>query len=187
MNCYEDALRILTALQTQNPTDAKDAPLSRHHSRTHRDNARIAKRHRRALAEYQSSAAIRVPLATEFPNDTQMLRDAAIAYEKLANVMTAAGNLNDALENRQRSLEIFTRLAEADPKNVLAQQSLGISYHSPGRLVRRAGCAQSATTRRGHRQLRAGARNPAQNSEASDKKVGALLEGIETELKKFRR
>src|SRR3712207_6746736 len=64
-----------------------------------------------------------------------VVRDAAIAHEKMANVMAAAGDLSGALENRQRSLEIFQRLATADPKNVLGQRSLAISYTHLAKLL----------------------------------------------------
>ena len=45
--------------------------------------------------------------------------------------MTAAGDLRRALQNRRESLAIFNRLAEADPKNVLAQRSLAVSHMPP--------------------------------------------------------
>jgi tetratricopeptide (TPR) repeat protein len=56
------------------------------------------------------------------------VRDAAIAYEKLGSAMAASGDLEAALAHRQKSLELFRGLREADPKNVLAQHSLAVSH-----------------------------------------------------------
>jgi non-specific serine/threonine protein kinase/serine/threonine-protein kinase len=81
-----------------------------------------------AAAEYQLSADIRVPMAAEFPNDSTMLRDAAIAYEKLGAAMSATGDLDAALINRQKSLDLFRALHAADRQNVMAQHSLAISH-----------------------------------------------------------
>jgi tetratricopeptide (TPR) repeat protein len=69
-----------------------------------------------------------VPLAAESPNDTNLARDAAIAYEKLGAAMIATGDLEAALAHRQKSLELFRRLLEVDAKNVLAQHSLAVSH-----------------------------------------------------------
>jgi tetratricopeptide (TPR) repeat protein len=88
-----------------------------------------------AVAEYQLSADIRVPMAAEFPNDTTMLRDGAIAYEKLGTAMSATGDLAAALSNRQKSLEMFRALLNADPQNVMAQHSLAISLLHLGDLL----------------------------------------------------
>ncbi|MDQ6938998.1 MAG: serine/threonine-protein kinase [Verrucomicrobiota bacterium] len=187
MRCYEDALSILAALQTRNPSDAKTR---RYLGIIHERIGAMRELQNNvagALAEYQSSAAIRVPLATEFPNDTQIVRDAAIAYEKLANVMTTAGDLEAALTNRQHSLEIFTRLAEADPKNVLAQQSLGISYVHLADLL---GAPDSPNLKRPDDAIVNYERARdilLKNSEASDKKIGDLLQGLQAELEKLRR
>ncbi len=186
MRSYGDALIILAALEKQNPGDARTRRyLGIIHERigTMRE---LQNDVTGALAEYQSSAAIRVPLAAEFPNDTQLVRDAAVAYEKLANVMTAAGDLEAALNDRQRSLEIFTRLAESDPKNVLAQQSLGISYLHLADLL---GAPDSPNLKRPADAVANYARARdilLKNSEASDKKVGDLLQGIQAELGKLR-
>ena len=67
-------------------------------------------------------------LATSSPENTEVVRDLAIAHEKVGNVMIATGNLTGALESRLKSLEIFSQLAKADPGNVQARQSLAISY-----------------------------------------------------------
>ncbi len=187
MRCYEDALSILAALQTQNPSDAKTR---RYLGLIHERIGAMRELQNDvagALTEYQSSAAIRVPLATDFPNDTQLVRDAAIAYEKLANAMTAAGDLDAALNNRQRSLEMFTRLAEADPKNVLAQQSLGISYLHLADLL---GAPDSPNLKRPVDAIANYERARdilLKNYEASDKRVGDLLQEIQAELEKLGR
>jgi tetratricopeptide (TPR) repeat protein len=81
-----------------------------------------------AQSAYERSAEIRVPMAAEFPNDSNIVRDGAIAYEKLGDAMVAAGNLDAALAHRQRALEMFRNLLQVDPQNVHAQQSLAISH-----------------------------------------------------------
>ena len=81
-----------------------------------------------AQTAYERSAEIRVPMAAEFPNDTNIVRDGAIAYEKLGDAMVAAGKLAAALDHRQKALEMFRNLLQVDPKNVHAQQSLAVSH-----------------------------------------------------------
>ncbi len=56
-----------------------------------------------------------------------MVRDVAITEEKIGNVLTRNRKLAGALESRRKSLEIFQRLASADPQNVQAKESLAIS------------------------------------------------------------
>ena len=83
---------------------------------------------RQAQEHYRVSQRIREELAEKHPENTDIVRDAAIAQEKLANVLMASGERAAALECQQKSLEIFERLAETDPRNVLARRSLAISY-----------------------------------------------------------
>ncbi len=64
-----------------------------------------------------------------------MVRDAAVAHEKMGNVLRSLGDLTGALGHRRASLEIFQRLAEADARNVQAQRSLAISYMHLGDLL----------------------------------------------------
>lgn len=180
MRSYDDALRILSALEAQNPRDAKTRRyLGIIHERigTMRE---LQNDVALALSEYQSSAAIRVPLAAEFPNDSQMVRDAAIAHEKMANVQTTAGQLNEALQSRRRSLEIFEHLASADPKNVLAQQSLGISCMHLGELLATMNSREESigTFQRAADVL-------SKNSEPSDSLIYGHLQNIREQLAKL--
>ena len=87
-----------------------------------------------ARTAYERSAEIRVPMAAEFPNDTSIVRDGAIAYEKLGDATAATGDFDAALENRRRALEMFRSLLQADPQNVHAQQSLAVSHIHLGDL-----------------------------------------------------
>lgn len=122
------ALQIFESLHAADPTNAK---VRRFIGVMHeRMGAMLALRNDAAgaIAEYQRSAAIRVPMAAESPNDTNLARDAAIAYEKLGSAMVASGDVTAALVNRQKSLELFRSLLDADPKNVLAQHSLAVSH-----------------------------------------------------------
>jgi tetratricopeptide (TPR) repeat protein len=88
-----------------------------------------------ALNTYRKSLTIREALASDFPNHTDAVRDAAIAHEKIGNAMTALGDLNAALESRRKSLHIFQDLARSDVKNVQAQRSVAISYTHLGDLL----------------------------------------------------
>jgi tetratricopeptide (TPR) repeat protein len=88
-----------------------------------------------ALETYRKSRAIREPLAADFPTDTDAVRDAAIAHEKIGDAMAAKGELREALESRRKSLEIFQKLVDADPQNVQARQSLAISYLHLGEIL----------------------------------------------------
>ncbi|MBA3514350.1 MAG: hypothetical protein H0T77_08250 [Pyrinomonadaceae bacterium] len=81
-----------------------------------------------ARDNYVESQVIRQWLATSYSENTEAVRDLAVAHEKMGNVMSAKGNLTAALESRRKALEIFSQLAKADPGNVQAQQSLAISY-----------------------------------------------------------
>lgn len=78
---------------------------------------------------------MRDDLARSYPDNTDVVRDAAVAHEKMGNVLKALGNFRSALESRRQSLEIFKRLAAADPKNRQAQHSLAISYMHLGDLL----------------------------------------------------
>ncbi|MDQ2919428.1 MAG: hypothetical protein M3R10_06080, partial [Verrucomicrobiota bacterium] len=187
MQRYATALGILVRLYEQTPHDAKTRRyLGIIHERIgamyeQRNDAAGAR------AEYQSSAAIRVPLAEELPYDTQIVRDAAVAYEKLANADTALGDLPSALTNRQRALEIFKRLAEGDTKNVLAQQSLGISYVHLADLL---GSPDSPNLKRPEEAIANYERAREillRNAEPSDKRIAGLLQGIQNELDQLRR
>src|SRR3712207_1346806 len=89
-------------------------------------------------------------------------------------------------ENRQRSLEIFTRLAEADPKNVLAQRSLGISHLHLAELL---GSPESPNLGRRaealahyERALEIFSKSP----EANDPKIRARIDLIEERLRALR-
>lgn len=128
MESYRAARKILESLHAADPADAKTRRfLGMIHERIG-TMLELQKDVAGALSEYQMSAEIRVPLAAEFTDNTPIVRDAAIAYEKIANTMSALGNLDAALENRRKSLEMFSNLLKADPKNAEAQHSLAISH-----------------------------------------------------------
>jgi tetratricopeptide (TPR) repeat protein len=81
-----------------------------------------------ALAAYGKSLSIREPFAAEHPTDVDAIRDAAIAHEKVGNVLAAKGSWKEALESLRKSLGIFRQLVEADPQNAQARHSLALSY-----------------------------------------------------------
>ena len=99
MQNYRVALKILESLHAADPTDAKTRRfLGMIHERIGA-MFELQKDISGALAEYQKSAEIRVPLAAEFADNTPIVRDAAISYEKIGNVMSVRGDLEAALEN----------------------------------------------------------------------------------------
>ncbi|CAN5656521.1 hypothetical protein BH20ACI3_BH20ACI3_14790 [soil metagenome] len=64
-----------------------------------------------ARDNYVESQVIRQWLATSYSENTEAVRDLAVAHEKMGNVMSAKGNLTAALESRRKALEIFSQLA----------------------------------------------------------------------------
>ena len=133
---YEEALRLLQSLPaTDGADDYKRKRLIGVVEERHGTMHEIAGHMAEAREHYAASQAIRLELAEQYPDNGDIVRDAAISHEKMANIMVASGQLEVALESRQRSLEIFTRLAQADPKSVYAQRSLAISYMHLAQLL----------------------------------------------------
>ena len=66
-------------------------------------------------------------LAATSPEQQEVQRDLAIAYEKLGNVQLASGRAGAAESSYRGALSEFERLAKADPSNVVAMRSVAIS------------------------------------------------------------
>ncbi|MGI9087807.1 MAG: protein kinase domain-containing protein [Chthoniobacterales bacterium] len=85
-----------------------------------------------ALESYRKAQAICDRLLATNPADTQAQRTLGVVQEKISDVQAAMGNLPAAVANAQRSLGAFTKLAQADPTAIAAQQSLAISLFKAG-------------------------------------------------------
>jgi hypothetical protein len=67
-------------------------------------------------------------LAKADPGNAGWLRDLAVAYNKVGDVLVAQGNLPEALKSYRDSLAIVDRLAKADPGNAGWLRDLAVSY-----------------------------------------------------------
>jgi non-specific serine/threonine protein kinase/serine/threonine-protein kinase len=132
---YLAASKILESLRASGATDERSRRLLGIVYERIGTMEEAEKNFEEALQTYKKSLAIREALATDFPNNTDAVRDAAIAHEKIGNAMTALGHLDAALESRRKSLDIFQSLARSDVKNVQAQRSVAISYRHLGDLL----------------------------------------------------
>ena len=89
-----------------------------------------------ALASYRKALAIVEPLT--LINDgkqAETQRLFAVAQEKMADVLDATGEIPTAVQRSNRSLEIFKALAESQPRDMKAQQSLAISLIKVGDVL----------------------------------------------------
>ena len=125
---YRAAQSILNELHNRQPADQKNYRLLALTDERIGTVEELSSRLDEARRAFQQSAAIRENLAASSPDDSDIVRDEAIAYEKLADVLTDQDELVRAFEYRRRSFKIFRALAVADPQNAQAQQSLAISY-----------------------------------------------------------
>lgn len=90
-----------------------------------------------AKAAYRESFTIRDALAAGSPFHTDMQRDLAIGYEKLANVQLADNDVQGAVASYRGSLGQFERLARTDPANAIAARSVAIAQENLSRALSR--------------------------------------------------
>jgi len=88
-----------------------------------------------ALQSYRRAQQITDQILTGNPMDSEASRFLAVIQEKMSDVQGVMGNLTAAVNSAYKSLVIFKSLAEADPTNVRAQRSLGISYIKVGDVL----------------------------------------------------
>lgn len=82
-----------------------------------------------ALASYAKATATAKSLAGA---DAQSQRPLALTAEKTADVLAVTGDISGAVKSARASLEIFRRIAESEPGNAGAQESLAISHIKVG-------------------------------------------------------
>ena len=88
-----------------------------------------------ALQSYRQAQKIADQILTGTPMDSEARRSVAVIQEKMSDVQGVMANLTEAVNSAYKSLVIFKSLAEADPTNVRAQRSLGISYIKVGDVL----------------------------------------------------
>ncbi|MEZ5599281.1 MAG: serine/threonine-protein kinase [Pseudomonadales bacterium] len=86
----------------------------------------------RALEHFEDSLAIRAGLASELPQNQDVLRDHGIALEKIAATCQASGRLEEAMTYYQQALAIYRTLAQGDPENANAQRTLATGLENVG-------------------------------------------------------
>ena len=96
-----------------------------------------------ALKSYQEGLQINQRLVQLSPN-MRYRRSEAISYGEIASVYADLGDYSRSLENNLKDLEIYQHLVEADPKNVLLQQGLAITYLNTAMSAERAGTLRLA-------------------------------------------
>jgi non-specific serine/threonine protein kinase/serine/threonine-protein kinase len=83
-----------------------------------------------AMQSYRKALAIREPLATAAPNDTQIQRDLVGNYFRVAQVLETEGNFPEALATLRKVLPTAQSMAAGNHDPVLADQFAGVYYFS---------------------------------------------------------
>ena len=104
---------------------------------------------RRAITQERAlplrgSLAIRRHLAEADPANAGWQHDLAVSYNKIGDVLSAEANLDEALENYQRSRTIADRLAAADAGNIGWQRDLALSHARVGMVFAQQGQGEQA-------------------------------------------
>ena len=84
---------------------------------------------------YRAGLAIRERLAAADPSNAGWQRDLSVSQEKLGDVLSAQGRLDDALSAYRAGLAITERLAAADPSNAGWQRDLSVSQNKLGDVL----------------------------------------------------
>ena len=81
-----------------------------------------------ALAQYERSRRIRQRLAAAPGADYDTRRDGGIAHEVIGRTLRRQGKTQEALDAYGRALAVYRTLAQEDPANVGAQQTLAVGH-----------------------------------------------------------
>ena len=76
----------------------------------------------------KGAVAIMLRLTELKPDNMLWQRDLSVSYNRIADVLLAAGDRTGALENYRKGLAIFDKLARSDPGNVQGQTDLIVSH-----------------------------------------------------------
>jgi tetratricopeptide (TPR) repeat protein len=91
-----------------------------------------------ALVSYRKGLALIERLVATRSNaeeNAQARRLLAVVQEKMADVLAATGQIRAAVQYSDNSLGTFQSIADAQPKNIKARQSLGISHIKSGDVL----------------------------------------------------
>jgi eukaryotic-like serine/threonine-protein kinase len=91
-----------------------------------------------ALAIYKKALEIDLRLAA-LSDDVRYRRGAAIDYGSIGSVFDDLGDYQRSADNYEKDLAIYLDLTRSDPKNILFQQGLAITYVNTGIAHQRAG------------------------------------------------
>ncbi len=104
-----------------------------------------------ALEKYEKGLEIAEKLYGANPESRESARDVSFSLNRLGDVYRArgeAGDLEAALENYERDLEIAENLYEANPLSVEAVRDLAVSHHKLSLLVQETGDSDRARRHR---------------------------------------
>jgi hypothetical protein len=74
-------------------------------------------------------------LAKADPTNTGWQRDLSVSYDRIGDLLVAAGNLGDAVKFYRDGLAIRERVTNAGPTNAGWQRDLSVSYDKLGDLL----------------------------------------------------
>jgi tetratricopeptide (TPR) repeat protein len=97
-----------------------------------------------ALSEYRKSVFLSEKLAAVNPGNIAWQRDVATSYERVGDVLGAAGRREEALIEHRKALAVRERLAQGDRGNATLQRELSISHQKIADLELTGGRAESA-------------------------------------------
>jgi tetratricopeptide (TPR) repeat protein len=87
------------------------------------------------LARANEAYRLLARLSAQKPEDVTYQRGLATAFDEVGNVLTAQGNLTEALKSYRDALAIMERLAQADSSNAGWQYDLSRSYADVGDVL----------------------------------------------------
>ena len=148
LDTVEEILDNARQLQEQSPTGGESSPELRHSQAMVLLEGVIARLAigdtQGALAASQRAQGILEALVASAPDRIDYQRDLSISYDRIGNVLVAAGRREEALADYQRSLEIREKLATADPGDTELQRELAISHNEMGDVLAAVGRREEA-------------------------------------------
>ncbi len=97
-----------------------------------------------ALERHQAVASGSERLLTQEPDRADYLRDLAVSYNKMGDLLKALGQGENARQFFQKSLDLRERLAAQEPDRADYLRDLSVSYERMGDLLRVLGQGESA-------------------------------------------
>ena len=148
LDTVEEILDNARQLQEQSSTGGESSPELRHSQAMVLLEGVIARLAigdtQGALAASQRAQGILEALVASAPDRIDYQRDLSISYDRIGNVLVAAGRREEALADYQRSLEIREKLATADPGDTELQRELAISHNEMGDVLAAVGRREEA-------------------------------------------